>query len=57
MNGTNLLMVGDFAAQANKLSADIEEFYGSISYRTGRAVTFLPRMAVNALKRVAGKRG
>lgn len=56
MNGTNLLMVGDFAAQSSKLAADIEEFYGSISYRTGRAVTFLPRMAVYAIKRVMSKR-
>lgn len=54
LNRSNLLMVGDFAAQAAKLSSDIEEFYQSISYRVGRAVTLVPRVCVGALKRVRG---
>lgn len=54
LNRGNLLMVGDYAARASKLSSDIEEFYGSISYRVGRAVTFVPRACVNVLKRVLG---
>ena len=31
---------------------EISEFYGSISYKTGRAVTLLPRTAVALLKRI-----
>lgn len=55
LNRTNLLMVGDFAAQSAKLSSDIEEFYGSVSYRVGRAVTLVPRLCANALKRILGR--
>ena len=51
-NEGNLLTVGAQAEHIAQLNSDIEEFYQSISYRTGRAVTALPRMAVNLAKRV-----
>ncbi|HIW77381.1 MULTISPECIES: glycosyltransferase family 2 protein [Gordonibacter] len=34
--------------------AEIDEFYGSVSYRVGRTVTFLPRKAVDVLRKVRG---
>lgn len=51
-NEDNLLAVGGQAAHINQLNSDIEEFYHSVSYRTGRAVTALPRAAVSLAKRV-----
>ena len=51
-NEANLLAVGGQAEHIAQLNSDIEEFYQSISYRTGRAVTALPRMAANAARRV-----
>ena len=51
-NEDNLLAVGGQAAHINQLNSDIDEFYQSISYRTGRAVTALPRAVVSFAKRV-----
>lgn len=51
-NEENLLAVGGQAAHINRLNTDIDEFYQSISYRTGRAVTAIPRAAVSFAKRV-----
>ena len=51
-NESNLLAVGGQAEHIAQLDSDIEEFYHSISYRTGRAVTALPRAAVGFAKRV-----
>lgn len=50
-NESNLLAVGGQAEHIAQLDSDIEEFYQSISYRTGRAVTALPRAAVGFAKR------
>ena len=51
-NEENLLAVGGQAQHINQLNSDIEEFYHSISYRTGRAVTAPARAAANLAKRV-----
>lgn len=51
-NEENLLAVGGQAAHINQLNSDIDEFYQSISYRTGRAVTAFPRAVVSFAKRV-----
>ena len=58
-NEENLLAVGGQAQHINQLNSDIEEFYHSISYRTGRAVTAPARAAANLAKRVlhAARRG
>lgn len=58
-NEENLLVVGGQAQHINQLNSDIEEFYHSISYRTGRAVTAPARVAANLAKRVlhAARRG
>ena len=51
-NESNLLAVGGQAEHIAQLNSDIDEFYHSISYRTGRAVTALPRAAAGFAKRV-----
>ena len=58
-NEENLLAVGGQAQHINQLNSDIDEFYHSISYRTGRAVTAPARAAANLAKRVlhAARRG
>ena len=50
-NEKNLLAVGGQAAHIAQLDSDIEEFYQSISYRTGRAVTALPRAVMGFARR------
>lgn len=51
-NEENLLAANVQAERVIQLGFDIEDFYQSISYRTGRVVTALPRKAAQLAKRM-----
>lgn len=51
----NLYQLGEALGAVSRLSADIEEFYQSISYRVGRVVTWPVRKVVYMIKAIVEK--